>query len=249
LVLCALLWFSIPSSKTRDTFTSIFNATVFIVLACTAILALAGLLGLPPLKPKQPRDAVYAVSIRFRLFSSIVAASTDRAYIEKIAGAIQYAMARRDNDKVGATAPESMGQGLEVPTPTVRGNTLYAGDAVYELSEARACKLSWITDRRWPSSVLLGALILQQLLNYAGRYSPDLLSWAFAGEMFIVVPVMCAYLIAGMPSSSNRVYVVRVSPIAGGEHSVFASTSKGDAMEMQRSIEQAMKGSYAVGNA
>jgi hypothetical protein len=89
-------------------------------------------------RAKMPQEPLYTVSVRYRFWSRTVAASTDRAYIERIVKVIQYALARRDGTASTMIAPASIGYSFEVPTPTISANTLYASHATFDLSDIRS---------------------------------------------------------------------------------------------------------------
>ena len=254
-VMLVLIWLGRPEPKAGDA-TSVglvdaTNTVYYIMLASGAAFVLGALIALQIIQSKHSSDPVYAVSIRFRLLSGTMAASTDRAYIERIVEAVQYAIARRNNEATASLVPTPIRRTPEVPVPVVRGNVLYVGKEEYALANITSTRLSRLTGQVY-FPFLISALILQQLFTVANKYSEHysgMFTLTLIGEVFIVMPMIGIYTIASLTSLSNSICAVQLNSTTGAKRLVFASTSKSEAEQVRQSIQQAMQGTYAVEHA
>jgi hypothetical protein len=250
-VMIVLTWLGRPEPRAGDA-TSVglvdtANTILYIMLACGAAFVLGALIALPIIRSRHSSDTVYTVSIRFRLLSGTMAASTDRAYIERIVEAVQYAIAHRDNAAT-PLAPTPIGRIPEVPTPVVRGNIVYVGQEQYALADITSTRLSRLTGQVY-FPFLISALILQQLFTVANKYSEhysDMFTLTLIGEVFIVMPMIGIYTIASLTSLSNSVCAVKLNTNTGAKRLVFASTSKSEAEQVRQSISESRKPEAAL---
>jgi hypothetical protein len=252
-VMLVLIWLGRPEPSAGDA-TSVglvdtANTILYIMLACGAAFVLGVLIALPIIQSRHSSDTVYTVSVRFRFLSGTMAASTDRAYIERVVEAVQYAIAHRDI-AAASLAPTPIGRTPEVPVPVVRGNIVYVGQEEYALTDITSTRLSRLTGQVY-FPFLISALILQQLFTVANKYaehSSGMFTLTLIGEVFIVMPMIGIYAMVSVTSFSNSVCAVQLNSTTGSKRLVFASTSKSDATRVRQSISAAMQDTYALGH-
>jgi hypothetical protein len=245
LVLAVLMAFNLPSSSIDGFSIDIVYVVIYILLACMVISAVGRLIVPLFMKTRLSYDPVYAVSIKFKFLSTIVTASTDRAYIERIVEIIQYALARQDGEASAVEAPRFIGQQFEVPKPVIRDHTLYAGQTEYDLREVRSSRRTWITAQPWLPSIIISALLVQQLFTYANKYFESMRSWTILGEALIVIPVMLIFL--APVSGASGVYTVQLTTTKGAASTIYATIYKADADQVRQSLQQAIKGAWRSG--
>jgi Family of unknown function (DUF6232) len=187
-------------------------------------------------RKKMPKEPMYTVSVRYRFWSRTAVASTDQAYIERIVEVIQYALARRDDTAYAMASPASIGRSFEVPTPTIRVNTLYAGQATYDLAEIRSANVYAMYNPSVGQILLLGLFTIRALSDYASQYLDA--PWStFASVIGHVNIIMIGAILLFTPANTwADVYTVALIPRTGARAIVFASTSKSDAKQVQQSI-------------
>jgi hypothetical protein len=234
-----------------DSNESAFHAVAvafYAMVASVVVIELGVLIALPFINSKMSPDPVYAISVRYRLWSSIAAVSVDQTYIEQILGATHYALAHRNNPN-GAVAPASVGQTAQIPSPVISGNSVYVGQAEYNLANIESTRLWASTRYGWPWVAHICTMIMLLLLMFAGDYSPEMLTLAIIGVFFVVFPAIFVCAIAALVSASSMTYMVQLTSNTGVRSIVYATKNRDEAKQFQQSIQQAMQGTYAVEHA
>ena len=216
--------------------------------AGVVILILGALVALSFSRSRISNDPVYALSVRYRLWSSIATVSADRAYVEQVLGAMQYALAQRDH-RTEVAMPTHVGQIAQVPRPVVRGNSVYLGQVEYSLAEIKSIRLWGIMPYRWPWIAQICTMIVLMLLMFAGDFSSQMLMPVMIGGFFVVFPAIIVCAIAAIVSASSVTYAVQLTSNTGARSIVYATKNGGEAKQVEQSIKQEMQGSYAVGQA
>ncbi len=248
MVFAVLAVLRLASLDSNDSVLHPLAVGLYAVAAGVVVIELGVLIALPFINSKISPDPVYALSVRYRLWSSIAAVSVDRVYIEQILGATQYALAHRDNPTAVA-APASVGQTAQIPSPVIWGNRVYVGQAEYDPANIKSTRLWASTRYGWPWVAQTCTMIVLLLLMFAGDYSPEMLTLAIIGVFFVVFPAIFVCAIAAMVSASSMTYMVQLTSNTGVRSIVYATKNRDEAKQVQQSIQQAMQGTYAVGNA
>jgi hypothetical protein len=234
-----LLLFSPLYASKGGTFLDFIPVIVQFFIVVALLLVVGGFIKFLVNRNRMPRETVYAVSIRYRFQSKTAIASMDQAYVERIVEAIQYVIRRLDGTAHAVSVPAAIGNPCKVPSPTIKGNTLYTGQATYDFAEIRSAEVSSMDESSARSTLCLGLLTLSVLADYAHQYleAPWNTCLAFirdAARFSIVFIVVLAPL-----NSWRNIYTVEITPRTGARAIVFASTSKADAKEVQQCLKAA----------
>lgn len=226
-----------------------FSPNLNIILRAISIFGLLavpiGLVLLALRGDKMPQETIYSGQVRYRFWSRTAVASMDQAYVERIAGAIEYAIALRDGTGYTGTTPEFVGQPAKVPSPIIGSNTLHVGQTTYDLAQVRSATVVTRTGILSQRDLIWITLIALQLGNGYGYHAEGLLGG------IVIALLLLGYLnvlivMFSARSKSGEVYTVDITLRTSRSAIVFASTSKADATEVQQSIKQEIQASKEV---
>ena len=215
------------------------------------VLCLLGLaFFIPTIVRSIPREPVYAVTLLARFWRPAVLASTDRTYVERIAGAISDAIDRRATNP-GASGPLPT---TGPPIPTVNGHTLLANNTQYNLLGAKSVRPGSLTAFWEPLGTPALSLLLQflflliQLLTYIDRHTDGLEPLLIGVGIALASPLLIGFVLyAFLPAkhSSEKVHTVVLTGDFGS-HNVHATTNAAEAEQVKKMIEAATRQALPV---
>jgi hypothetical protein len=232
----ALMFFS-PNLNIILRAISIFGLLAVPIGLGLVLLALRG--------DRMPQETIYTGQIRYRFWSRTAVASMDQAYIERIADAIEYAIALRDGTGYTGVTPEFVGQLAKIPSPIISSNTLHVGQTTYDLAQIRSATVVSRTGILSQRDLIWITLIALQLGNGYGYHAEGLLGGVVVA--ILSLGYLCVLIVMfSTRSKSGEVYTVDIRLRTNRGAIVFASTSKSDATEVQQSIKQEIQPSKGV---
>jgi Family of unknown function (DUF6232) len=208
---------------------------------------------IPALVRSIPREHIYALTLLARFWRPTVLASTDRAYVERIAGAISDAINRKASmpgasDPLPTTTP---------PIPTIDGHTLLANNTQYNLLGAKSVRPGSLTAFWEPLGTPAFSLYLQflflliQLLTYIDRHTDGHEPLLIGVCIALASPLLIGFVLyAFLPAkhSSEKVHTVVLTGDFGS-HNVYATTSAAEAEQVKKMIEAATRQALPVNEA
>ncbi len=241
-----LMMFSPLYTSRGGTFLDVIPLIIQFLFAGALVLIIVLFIALLVNRNKLPREPVYTISISYRFHSKTAIASRDQVYVERIAEAIEYAIASRNDTAYRMPIQPSIGRTSNVPSPTIKDNTLYAGEATFDFAELTLAKVSSMDQLSARSILILGLFTLGALSDYAHQYLEA--PWnTYASFIRDVARFSIAFVILFIQWTAwGNIYTVEITARTGQRAIVFASTSKADATEVQQSIKQEMQTSQGA---